>query len=271
MTPSSEKRGQSPEAIRRDYFEAPTETGTQCSTLHDRHSVEARMSDQRLRELERRWRETGAVVDEAAYLLERVRVGDLDLERLELAAYCGSAAAKQASGTGSRSIEGPDLAALQGSFHGSIALQPGPEELLLLGAVDHLVRRHQVSVAIEISLRVIKALHDLVPVTDGAREALAAVTEWLAAPTPEAVEVAVFAAQTAADEADAVPRRSNDDGSAIAAAGFLAEAVKHPVMATRAIWTAIDAAQQAGHANWATQALQRTIGLLLSDSRSLRG
>ena len=47
------------------------------------------MSDQKLRELERRWRESGSVEDEAAYLRERVRVGDLTQERLELAAYCG--------------------------------------------------------------------------------------------------------------------------------------------------------------------------------------
>jgi hypothetical protein len=47
------------------------------------------MSDTKLRDLERRWRETGAVGDEAAYLLERVRVGDLSRQRLELAAYCG--------------------------------------------------------------------------------------------------------------------------------------------------------------------------------------
>lgn len=47
------------------------------------------MSDARLRELERRWRETRAVEDEAAYLLGRVRVGDLPNERLRLAAYLG--------------------------------------------------------------------------------------------------------------------------------------------------------------------------------------
>lgn len=52
------------------------------------------MSDQRLRDLERRWREGGSVEDEAAYLRERVRVGDLTHERLELAAYCGRAAAE---------------------------------------------------------------------------------------------------------------------------------------------------------------------------------
>ena len=41
------------------------------------------MSDSNLRGLERRWRETGSVDDEAAYLRERVRVGDLTQENSE--------------------------------------------------------------------------------------------------------------------------------------------------------------------------------------------
>jgi len=57
------------------------------------------MSDERLRELERRWKETGSPEDEAAYLLERVRAGDLSQERLELAAYCGHQAATRALGS----------------------------------------------------------------------------------------------------------------------------------------------------------------------------
>jgi len=56
------------------------------------------MSDAKLRELERRWKESGAVEDEAAYLLERVRVGDLEREKLELAAYCDHPAARLALG-----------------------------------------------------------------------------------------------------------------------------------------------------------------------------
>lgn len=56
------------------------------------------MSDCRLRELERRWRETGSVEDEAAYLRERVRVGNLTEEKLELAAYCGHEGAMHATG-----------------------------------------------------------------------------------------------------------------------------------------------------------------------------
>lgn len=55
------------------------------------------MSDERLRELERRWRECGSVEDEAAYLRERVRVGELTKERLELAAYCGEPGAQLAA------------------------------------------------------------------------------------------------------------------------------------------------------------------------------
>lgn len=64
------------------------------------------MSDERLRQLERRWRETGAAGDEAAYLRERVRVGELPRERLELAAYCGHEAASGATGVcGPRDLE----------------------------------------------------------------------------------------------------------------------------------------------------------------------
>lgn len=52
------------------------------------------MSDARLRGLERRWRETGVMADEATFLLERLRVGELTQERLQLAAYLGYEAAK---------------------------------------------------------------------------------------------------------------------------------------------------------------------------------
>lgn len=56
------------------------------------------MSDTRLRDLERRWRETGAVDDEAAYLVERVRVGDLHPEHLKAIASLGYPAAILAAG-----------------------------------------------------------------------------------------------------------------------------------------------------------------------------
>lgn len=58
------------------------------------------MSDENLCELERRWKETGAVEDEAAFLLERVRVGELTQDRLELGACFGCQAASTALGRG---------------------------------------------------------------------------------------------------------------------------------------------------------------------------
>lgn len=41
------------------------------------------MPDERLRKLERRWKETGSAQDEAAYLLERVRAGEISPLGLE--------------------------------------------------------------------------------------------------------------------------------------------------------------------------------------------
>lgn len=55
------------------------------------------MSDPTLRELARRWRQTGAAPDEAAYLLARVRVGDLTEAALALAARLGHSAARLAT------------------------------------------------------------------------------------------------------------------------------------------------------------------------------
>lgn len=55
------------------------------------------MTDSRLQELKRAWEASGSVEDEAAYLRERVRVGDLTQERLELAAYCGHEGAGRAT------------------------------------------------------------------------------------------------------------------------------------------------------------------------------
>ncbi|MEZ6185255.1 MAG: hypothetical protein R3F62_09640 [Planctomycetota bacterium] len=56
------------------------------------------MSDRRTLELERRYRETGAAEDGAAWLRERERTGDVSRESLELAAYCGDVAARRLLG-----------------------------------------------------------------------------------------------------------------------------------------------------------------------------
>ena len=51
------------------------------------------MTDSHLRELERRFRASGSVEDEAAWLRARVQAGELEQSKLELAAYCGHAPA----------------------------------------------------------------------------------------------------------------------------------------------------------------------------------
>jgi hypothetical protein len=56
------------------------------------------VTDERLRALERRWRETGATDDEAQYLQARARAGELDAERLALLAHCGHPAAERIVG-----------------------------------------------------------------------------------------------------------------------------------------------------------------------------
>jgi hypothetical protein len=67
-----------------------------CESVSKRAGARLLVGDTKLRELERRWRETAAVDDEAAYLQERVRMGDLARERLELAAYCSHEGARMA-------------------------------------------------------------------------------------------------------------------------------------------------------------------------------
>jgi len=54
------------------------------------------MSDERLRELERSWKETATVESEADFLLERLRAGRLTKKKLEMMAYFGSEAGQLA-------------------------------------------------------------------------------------------------------------------------------------------------------------------------------
>ena len=56
------------------------------------------MGDSRLRELERRWRDTASLDDEAAWLRERARSGDLLKSDLYFAARLGHTAATIATG-----------------------------------------------------------------------------------------------------------------------------------------------------------------------------
>jgi hypothetical protein len=56
------------------------------------------VADDRLRELERRWQQTGLVDDEAAFLSAAVRAGELTQDRADLAAYARHPAALRAFG-----------------------------------------------------------------------------------------------------------------------------------------------------------------------------
>jgi len=84
------------------------------------------MSDERLRELERRWRESGELDDEVAWLAERVRAGELSPRALELAAHLGHEAAGRLSPASEVLIQAGQLA------YGKL-LGP-PTELHQLGA-----------------------------------------------------------------------------------------------------------------------------------------
>lgn len=64
------------------------------------------VTDSRLRDLERHWRVTGAVEDEAAWLRERLRVGELKEAQVELAAYLGHGAATALVAVKSSTIRG---------------------------------------------------------------------------------------------------------------------------------------------------------------------
>ncbi|MBX3471244.1 MAG: hypothetical protein KF878_30625 [Planctomycetes bacterium] len=126
--------------------------------------------DASLQTLERRWRQTGAVDDEARWLLARVRAGDLPRERLLFAADLGHP---------------PALTALDRPVDVDEAVErlrggdPSPQALGRLGR-EGLVR---------VTLAAVGAHADLVdrfvgPVHPAARAALVAVQGWLDATPP---------------------------------------------------------------------------------------
>jgi plasmid stability protein len=131
------------------------------------------VSDRRLRNLERRFRNSGSVEDEARLLLERARAGELEPARLALAAFLGHAGARLACG---------QLSAVE------------PEDLTLLLTADGLPRLHQAldSFGREASLRGLLALAELARdqlaewphVTDLPLGVLATAEAWLLDPVP---------------------------------------------------------------------------------------
>ncbi|MCO5164967.1 MAG: hypothetical protein M9894_01180 [Planctomycetes bacterium] len=86
------------------------------------------MSDDYLRQLEARWRETGDAPDQARLLLERMRAGLLGRPRLELAAFLGHEAARLAL-PASPALDGAEPTRLQDD------LWPWGKEAAVAGAV----------------------------------------------------------------------------------------------------------------------------------------
>lgn len=135
------------------------------------------MSDAKLRELERRWKETGALADEAAYLRALVARGELSPTRLNLAAWVGAPAARAAAG----------LPAGPGSdARGLRALADGVSRVL--GALRH---EEMVAFAAACVRPHLAALEPLVP---GTAAFLHAVDVWLACPCDDHRPVAVAGA-----------------------------------------------------------------------------
>lgn len=137
------------------------------------------MSDDRLRELERAWREAGDVASEARWLRARLRAGELDPARVELAAGLGHPAAARVL---DRTPGRPDLAEL------AAALAAGGREACV---------------------RAVVGLAWMQPVqappfegpNDRLLEVLDALDAWAAEPTPEREASAAAAGEAAAEAA----------------------------------------------------------------------
>lgn len=132
------------------------------------------MSDVRIRELERRFNESGLAVDEAAWLSERVRLGMLDRARVELAAYLGHE---------------PSQLALGRAPHA-----PEPHEYW--GLIDYLPT-HGVEAFTRATLAVARLFVDSQqpPLDNRVYRALESVEDWLTDPSQEHRERAIRAGE----------------------------------------------------------------------------
>lgn len=145
------------------------------------------MGDERLRALERRWRESGSTEDEAAWLAERLRTGSLLPDRLRLAAHCGHPAASLLLG-----MTQPGLARrLIGFVRGGWLL---PD---LRSTYSKVVTVRALILVVRLVARDCAAylLPDERPV-----QAIQAAETWVAAPTTTAMFDRAAAAANAADE-----------------------------------------------------------------------
>ncbi|MBX3470300.1 MAG: hypothetical protein KF878_25820 [Planctomycetes bacterium] len=161
------------------------------------------MTDGRLREAERRWRQSGSVDDEAAFLRERVRAGALPPARLEVAAACGHPAAARALPAPTRGLFGRALDRAREALTGD-----DPWRRLRRFAPEVKVRA-----AFVIARPTFAAAGATGEVAAAATRALAATEAWLEAPSEAR---AAAASEAAADLYDLINREFEDEGSAVA-------------------------------------------------------
>lgn len=225
------------------------------------------MSDANLRELERRWRELGSVEAEAAWLQARIRAGDLAPERLELAAFWGSSAARECLPGHERSLSSKEMAAIFDISSGTLgkwvrkgcpaskpgrgrvfhlvpalewyetvlnakskAYQGSAEENFLQRASEWLVANSPLRASVAAARRVLSALESLPTGLGLATGALDAVELHLSCASEESRDLAISACKATEAWARALPpslRRFSDRWPAPYAAA-LAAAVSSP-------------------------------------------
>ncbi len=99
------------------------------------------MTAEDVRMLEQRWRESGSIKDEAAWLLAQVEAGDLERAQLELAVHCGHPAAALATATEIPELEPPAWISKLSRW-GVVALQRAAVAAARCAVVSHLYLFH---------------------------------------------------------------------------------------------------------------------------------
>lgn len=97
------------------------------------------MSDQRLREFQRRWETTRSVDDEVMLLQEALRTKTIDPARVRLAALFGHPAAQLVTATSSTFPERPTMSDVRGSIAPEIAAAGSPTVARAMAALIDLI------------------------------------------------------------------------------------------------------------------------------------
>jgi hypothetical protein len=106
------------------------------------------VADDRLRELERRWRESGTPADELAWLRAALRAGSLERRRLELAAFLGHDTARAALEL--QPHEDPPLGFPLYRYQGRLRTTLDPQEAIRVGIAAARASEHGEQAALDL-------------------------------------------------------------------------------------------------------------------------